>query len=700
MSQNEKNRSCLVIAFLHGGEYNEDIVIQKRRDERHAAVVLSQKEVMTIMNHPTKKTGILLRALLLALCLCLLAGCGDSSVTTGTTSDSGTGAPAPTPTPSEPLALIENGETAYKIVYAKEGETWEKSFAYSIQSTVLAATGVRIPIESDDRSAADANAKEILVGTAQSNRSATYTARGGVGLGHHVFVDGNRLVFEVYSKTGAFFALSAFCKDYFNADPEQGEEPTLNEALKTLTVAADTAYTRTLASAELPYLGVPMNEFMVACDEMNFLQKSLAQVLAEALADAIGSKQEPFLYDAFMGLEDEGAYFLLKEDETLTSGDWRYRVMSDRMIELSAGDYFGFLGAINAIAARTTDGYYFTLCVADADEGNYFDTMEDSEVERTSRYAYDRQGDHRVMFYNALWGNSTANKSSVFNAIYRDVLQEALIEAYMPDVLALQEINKTRRGKDNSGDLVRLIEGLGYVETIDPRVKNAIPVEEGGYGTNGAVEVTVDGETYYTYFNTNPLFYNPKTTKYIEGARVEFSVHGLGDEVVNAGEAGSKSMTWGLFESIATGDRYIVASTHMRVAPIGLEQAKEAVELIRTLEETYGCPVLFGGDLNACEGSSSYEYFLEEGGCHSLQAEALASVYTSKLRTTHGYPHLQDGKMTAANPFTNKEAHLSIDNVLMRSLDKIDLHLYGVIADFCALRGSDHLPLLLDFDVK
>ena len=640
-----------------------------------------------------KKRSICKRLIALLACLCLLASCGGDGGTTETTQNGDWVA--------SNLSILENGKSDYRIVYAATGEKWEKNAANRLKNSIYAATGVSLTVEADTANAADRSAKEIVIGTANSNRASTYTARGAMGLGYQIFVDGNRLIFEVYSQTGAFFAISEFCKNYLGADLEAGEKVKRNEALTSITVAADVEYYRALASSELPYLGTPLTDFSVACDELNFLEKALGIELAKVLANAAGLKERLPIYDRFMGLESDASYILLKQDESLPAGDWRYEIVSQKRIEVSANGYLGFVGAISALEARKSTNGYLLLESGETRSGSYLEALGVDETDKSTTYAYNRQGEVRVMFYNVLWGNANTNNVNTFPAIYRDAYQAALFEAYMPDVLALQEVNKTRRGKDASGDLVARIRALGYVETIDPRVKNAIPIEEGGYGTGGALEVTVNGETFYTYFNTNPLFYNPQTTKYLDGARVDFKVHGIGDEVVNAGEAGCKSMTWGLFETLATGERYIVISTHMRVNEIGLEQSKDAIALIIELESTYGCPVLFGGDMNSCEGQLSYDHMVSaENGFTALQKAALGSVYNARTKTTHGYPDYINGEMTiGGRAFLNSSVNVSIDNVMMRDLSGISIKVYGVIADFCSLRGSDHLPIFVDFDI-
>lgn len=634
---------------------------------------------------------------LLALLTCFLTACGNGGDVTSET---------PTTEAEQlasPLTLIENGASDYKIIYAEEGEKWERSIATRFQNTIFAATGVKIPIEADTATTPDQNAKEIILATAANNRSTTYTARGGVGLGYSVFADGGRLIFEVYSKTGAIFALSDFCKECFGFDLEAGELATRNEDFTALTVSGALSHTRSLASAELPYLGAPFAEFTLACDELNYLHYTFCRTLARELAEEMAVEESPFIYDIYYGLEDDQPYITLSEDNSLERGDWRYTVENEKRISIVANGYYGFSAAIDAIVARVTANGYMDLRVSDSEGGNYFqDLTMPKEAEKTTMYAYERAGEHRVMFYNALWGDNYYQQFE-YLAKHRDPFQIALIEAYAPDVLALQEINASRRGNHNQGDLIGKLEEIGYVEAIDYRVENMKPVEEGGYGTGGGGKYTrEDGSTYWSYGNCAPLLYNAATTECIEAGYHQYTQQqNEGADPIGAGDAASKSLTWGVFRSLKTGEVYAVISTHMRGGSVELSQAREAVTFVEMIEEKYGCPILLGGDLNSRAGKPCYDHFTDEKGYVSLQESKIALLHTSLIRTDHGYPIYENGEMTEGRGgvVQVEDPHNSIDNILVPDLSSLTIQVLGVIADFCSLRGSDHLPIFVDFNI-
>ena len=169
-------------------------------------------------------------------------------------------------------------------------------------------------------------------------------------------------------------------------------------------------------------------------------------------------------------------------------------------------------------------------------------------------------------------------------------------------------------------------------------------------------------------------------------------------------DAASKSLTWGVFESLETGERYIAISTHMctRSDKIRGLQAKEAVALISELVEEYNYPVLFGGDMNGKSGNLNYDYFVsDEVGYKSLQDHALADTFTSNLLSSHGYPGHTAGVLTTGNPpSVMPKKGMSIDQIFTTNHSNVTFKVYGIIADMCSLRGSDHLPLFVDFNIN
>ena len=133
-----------------------------------------------------KKFLILLLAL--TMCIVMLPSCNKNG-----------GEGEPGPEPERTLSIVDGGATQYTIVYAKSGESWEKTVATRLSNLIRKATGVKLEVVADNAVAADQNNKEIVIGTANNNRASTYTHAAGIGKGYAIFVDGERLILDVGS---------------------------------------------------------------------------------------------------------------------------------------------------------------------------------------------------------------------------------------------------------------------------------------------------------------------------------------------------------------------------------------------------------------------------------------------------------------------------------------------------------------------
>ena len=668
-----------------------------------------------------KSFHIRLYASILALLLCLspLFSCAPAQNQATPPSD---------PSPS-PITVVADGETMYTVIYAAGGESWEKGFAKRLSSVIEDATGIKLSVKKDTEVPFAEDAKEIVVGSAARSRTEgkTFDYQNG----YAVYVSGSRLAFEAGSKTGAYFSLYEWARDLFDVDLESDPDALVGKQIEKIEVAGDYCKTRTLSSAYFPYLSMDdVNTKIIYNGE--YLYRCMAYDLQRSLLSKYGL--DLTVGKASAAALERGNCVVLNVDETMGAGEWSVTVESARIL-LSAGDYHGFGSAIRYVLSmpRHENGY-FEIKADTADEGSYLDLLPSGDQWQTSRYAYDRRGEYRVMFNNALWGNDSGSRFDANGNKWNDVpawdrnqLQAAMIAEYMPDVLGLQEMHRNKRGDTGTGGLIALLGALGYAEAIDPRVKNMYPegveipdsaewnggVPTTGFGTNGGTEVTVGGETYYTYYNCVPILYNTATTEVVDAG---FYWYLTQNPTASRGEKASRSITWGVFRSITTGECYIVLSTHCSGDEVAhLAQAKEARALVDKLLSQYNeCPVFFGGDFNGNTGNTNYDYLVsEEGGFRSLQdwrdpttGDTIAREYSSSTLTMHGYPRynrdsmvMMPGKETAAVSHPTDENKNSIDQVFVDNTDCLDVQVYGVVADFCSIRSSDHLPLLVDFSI-
>jgi hypothetical protein len=570
---------------------------------------------------------ILVTLLALLLCFGMLVSCGgdttgtsDTTPTTPTTDTSDTSNNnTENEDPNRVINLVTEGESDYKIVVSKNAKSYEWDAAYNIRLAVMTVTGAVLSVVEDDTTPQD---KEIVVGE-NTNRKSSYTSPIAYADGYSVFTDGERIVIEAGSKEGMKRAIQKFCKDCFNVNIYY-ENIYKGDEKSELTVLASYAKNESFNSSS----------FMIQHDD-SIIQKRLAYTWMKNFNDILSTK---YIIDCDMSAnvaENSGDIVVkLVEDGTIAGGAWELHKKSDELYEVHASDYYGFSAASfyfktyltkNGIGADGKSRY------PESATGTYLDEGFLTRATESARYAYTHTSDIRVMFNNVLWGSPMSGQRDLFNA--------EMASIYMPDVYGLQEVDLGRRGdkEDGSGGVIAELAKLGYVETIDPRVHNAYPSNQGipgtnagptrgeqyegqlipGYGTGGASRVTVGDETFYTYYNCTPLLYNKNTTRYITGAyywyKNQWDLRVGSTHENGSGDAASKSATWGLFEDIETGVRYIVISTHMctRSDYVRGLQGAEVVALIDSLIAQYNVPVMFGGDYNGNINSANYKKFVE-----------------------------------------------------------------------------------------
>ena len=623
--------------------------------------------------------------------------------------------PEETPPEATNLLLLENGTTQYQIVYSTKGAYWERRLAIALQDAIEAVTGVEIPVVRLTEPLATATngrkETEIVVGDLSLLATqSTGLTEANCENGYAMFAGEKKLTFAVDSETGAYYALSDFAKAFLGVDLQQVETPSYNGEKATLSIPLSSQSSRSFFSATFPLFPVDSEEIVIAYQWDDDMMKRMAIRLREQLKDI--NDEEISLYSLYHNSADEicekDVGFVLLEDETLTNGTWSIS-STDHVVIISAGDYNGFVSALRAMEDYEHDWGFVDLPDVIDDCGSYLDSLFPREA--TSAYAYDKQGEYRIIFYNALHHNGSGSRPDQKNdvpVIERNRLQAQMVALWQPDVLALQEIPSNKRHEAGQDNLITLLGAIGYVETVDPRVKNMIPKEEGGYGVGGDLVTNDDGETFYTRYNAVPLLYNTNTTICLESeyfwfpSQIDENTGELG-----AGECASKATTWGVFESIATGERYIVVSGHFRaVESVQLNQAKEIAAEIAKLVEKYDCPVFLGGDFNGRTSSAFYSYLTEELDYRSMQDQEVAEQFTSFVKTTHGYPRydeeigiMTDGGGSVSYISKTQKFGDSIDKVFVTNCENASLNVFGVIVDECSLSSSDHLPMLVDFSI-
>lgn len=341
------------------------------------------------------------------------------------------------------------------------------------------------------------------------------------------------------------------------------------------------------------------------------------------------------------------------KDTTLESGTATITVNGLKTI-CTIADYYGFEAVIDYFKANghiMTDGTTVTV--------DYLNNISGLEI--SNKYAYAKSGEIRAMFYNVLWEGSSP---TYYPAEQRDYEQAEVIGAYMPDVLGLQERNDTR------STLYSKIVALGYSA------------------------VSANATSHCT-----PLLYNPDILTEVDSGYTKFT----------GGSDASKSMTWGIFKAIDTGDTFLVVNTHMYTNDVtyNLSNAQEIEEKISSLLSSYGdIPVIIGGDYNSMSTeASSYDYIKNTMGYTDV---ALSATNKSVTRAHHDYPvettFSEMGLSYLWTPGTSNlsashNGSLSVDHIMVNDTTDLSLNVYGVVVDYCTEVGGDHFPVFMDFDI-
>lgn len=250
--------------------------------------------------------------------------------------------------------------------------------------------------------------------------------------------------------------------------------------------------------------------------------------------------------------------------------------------------------------------------------------------------------DTRIMSFNIL--SEEWDARAVMEG--RDIRVSAVLLNYLPDVAALQEV---------SNKWYPILESnLGGIYKFT-RTKNLH--REGTYTT---------------------LIYNTQTTRLIEEGLEYYSV---------GNSKRLRSIVWGVFESISTGERYIVFSTHWDVNAerqwMRMIEAQEMADFCKKMYEKYGVDVFACGDYNASESTEEYKKFLQESGF--VDAKKAAKEINRACKTYHTlFQSVSVGTYESIDHITFME----------QTAPKV-LYYNTLIADY-VINASDHTPIYID----
>lgn len=266
----------------------------------------------------------------------------------------------------------------------------------------------------------------------------------------------------------------------------------------------------------------------------------------------------------------------------------------------------------------------------------------------------------KIMSHN-VWGmyaadvvKKVANRNAVMSKIYHEQL---------PDVIGTQEFSR---------------------DIYNNRLPEMIADEY--------VQIDVSAETAELGVEHcfTPMFYRPATVELVKSGFF------LYDRAFNNHD--SKTIVWGVFKHIATGNIFTVCNTHYWWKG-GPEHAAARVvnsKDVLKLKEVLPTPFFVMGDLNCRIDSDAFKT-LVEGGLVDVQTVAKASCDNC---THHAYPGYDEEKgefFPAEYPGRNYAC--SIDHILINSENADKVETFKVMIDDDALTTSDHCPIFVEYDI-
>lgn len=604
------------------------------------------------MKETMRKTHIRLCSVLLALVMLIsaaaLAACnGRQDGSDGTSSGEATSEPVPA---EKALTIFADGKMNFRIIRPVKTSDAVVKAAMDLASQLSKYFGVEITAERDVLFPAAENTDtfEILVGDTDRPESAEAVK----GLKTRDFacaIYGNKIVLNGTSAAMVTRAVNSFVDSVIL--------PKVADGAKVFEMTPDDS--RIVRSAyriqECTVLGTDLSEYtLVYPDAGPFSAQRTAILLSNYVEEKAGVKM-PVVSD-----KTEAAAHEIRIGKTSRGGisltDYKLGEYSGAIVDgtlcFGAGNLFGYMNLYKYF----TDTLFNDTTVTVSDG---FKASGDGSPEEEAEFSVKRDGEFRVMFFNVL-GN--CDMSVVPTQQRNQTAAEALI-ALAPDAFGLQECSHNSRG---ASSIIKTLAASGYIE-VDATATNSNKV------------------------NYTPLLYNKNKLRVIDKGYHLYS-DGAGDK--------SKSITWGVFEDIATGKRFAVCSTHFAwKADADAARMKDAAQLLEvnnTIKQKYDCPIISGGDFN-CKIASSPFKALTQGGMVDIYNIAAVKENSN---TTHTYPEYDKEKGLYLKIFTTQKNYTdAIDHSLLYNGDKVTPQRFDVIKLEYTLISADHCPLLIDFDL-
>ncbi len=579
---------------------------------------------------------------LLLLLTCGLAACTD--------------APTPPadvpPAPPEPVAIVENGESRYVIVYGSTDAGGRKA-AMSLQSELEKRTGVEIAVI-DDRTAPAEGVPEILVG--RTNRGTDHSLQRALRDNEWILVREGEDIYLLGDGEGVLGrAYTYLLNEVMDADFRVEPYGEIHR------VSGRYSVEKLLLNSR------PITDFSVWIDKKETV--GFGEILGwlnERLAQVSGYRLTVKEYKQGETVTDDAAIVLVQNEELGAIG---YQVDAD-------GDRFTFsVGTKETALALFADIIENKIPANAKGDVSLTLTAAKGSVNDNRLVPLTANADIRVMTYNVL-GNVKDAMPYV----------NGTVGAYMPDFVCMQEYYD-----EANKQVTTYLAELGYGKICGKFTcasPTAVEREDLRYANVGK------------YCNT-PIFYRTDLWEEVESEAYLFYWQHRWPYT------DTKSMAYGVFRSKDSGQLVLVIGTHYALMAdgyteyknLGYTDAKEGAEwryqdsleilkAVDALRAKYpGILTVVGGDLNAKPTEKAIQT-LEN---HAVLSNAY-EMASYENRTSGGSYHNTHGKAPSANG-------QPIDHIFV-SEDVADVELHAILKESYVLMGSDHCPVIADISLK
>ncbi len=609
------------------------------------------KRTFHIKNTKTKGTLMkkrILSILLIAVMLLPLAACNDQPpVGPNGTDVTTTGSDVP-PEPVETLSLIVAGASGYTVTRPDNTSETVLQACRDLISAVKAKTGTSLGFSSDWlKPGESAPELELLIGDTARDESQA-ELEGLKAAGFSVKIVGKKLVIVGGSDDATADGVHWFINNLIEKLPDGATD---------ITLSSDTTnylYSEDYRIRSVDILGTPLSEYKIVLPvKYNASEYRTYVFLKDHLKRNAGVDLE-LIYDRDTA-EHEILIGRTKRSTDLPTGQNYSVKASGNSLQLAGASMFAYeylqTYLLNDLFATSIKD----ISIA---EGFTYSNDVSSTLEDGAENVLSRSGEIRVMFNN-MYGSS----QSIHPRPQRQQQLGELYEAYLPDVIGLQECNPNSRGGDRGIDTI--LRGLGYTDAVS-------------------------SSTNYT-----PIFYRADKLELVESNYKQYA-DGKGDR--------SKGYTWCVFRVKATGKLFAALSTHYWYKNVDatdnearLTDATEMMGAVSAIVKKYGCAVITGGDFNCNKGSAPYGQIIADGYTDAYKA----AEKSEQVKSHHAYPTYDEELKLYGRPvMPDTKIASSIDHILIKNADQLDIKLFDVVTDLYSLLSTDHCPIYIDINIK